>query len=60
MTNQILDAIDWMIKTTGREFDDEKFIEGVSNECESSSLWAKVCTLNRAIPAPLDENAVSI
>lgn len=56
--NQVLEAIEWMIKTTGREFDDEKFIEGVSNEFESTSLWARICLSNRAIPAPLDEKSM--
>ena len=58
LTNQSLEAIEWMIKTTGREFDDEKFIQAVLNEFESSSLWAKVCVANRAIPATLDEKSM--
>lgn len=58
ITNQIHEAIEWMEKTTGRTFDDEKFIQGVINECDSTSLWAKVCTANRAIPAPLDEKTI--
>lgn len=58
ITNQIHEAIEWMVKTTGRRFDDEKFIEGVTNEFESTSLWAKVCAANRAIPAPLDEKTM--
>ena len=58
IANQTLDAIEWMIKTTGREFDDEKFIQGCKNEFESTSLWAKICKLNRAIPAPIDEKSM--
>jgi len=58
LTSQSLEAIDWMIKTTGREFDDEKFIEAVLNECESTALWARTCMLNTAIPAPLDEKTM--
>lgn len=58
ITNQILDAIDWMVKITGREFNDEKFIQSCKNEFESTSLWAKICVLNRAIPAPMDEKSM--
>ena len=58
IVNQIHEAIEWMVKTTGRAFDDEKFIEGVNNECESTTLWAKICVANRAIPAPLDEKTI--
>jgi len=58
IVNQIHEAIEWMEKTTGRVFDDEKFIEGVTNEFNSTSLWAKVCIANRAIPAPLDEKTM--
>lgn len=58
IVNQIHEAIEWMEKITGRVFDDEKFIQGVINECEATSLWAKVCVANRAIPAPLDEKTI--
>ena len=57
-TQQVLEAIDWMIKTSGREYDDEKFIQGVLNECESGVLFAKVCSMNMNIPAPLDEKSL--
>lgn len=56
--NQIYEAIDWMEKTSGRKFNDEAFIQGVKNECESTSLWAKCCIANRAVPAPLDEKSM--
>ncbi|EFK08272.1 putative benzoyl-CoA reductase, bzd-type, O subunit [delta proteobacterium NaphS2] len=58
IVDQIHEAIAWMEKQTGREFNDETFIQGVLNECESTSLWAKVCIANRAIPAPLDEKTM--
>jgi benzoyl-CoA reductase subunit B len=58
IVNQIHEAIAWMEKTTGREFNDENFIQGVLNECESTSLWAKVCTANRAVPATLNEKTM--
>jgi benzoyl-CoA reductase subunit B len=30
----------------------------VENECRATSVWAEVCALNRAIPAPLDEKSM--
>ncbi|MFH1351423.1 MAG: 2-hydroxyacyl-CoA dehydratase family protein [Pseudomonadota bacterium] len=53
--NQLLDAVEWMEKVTGKEFNDEKFINHVNWECESTSLWSQCCMLNQAIPAPMDE-----
>ncbi|MEW6276735.1 MAG: benzoyl-CoA reductase, bzd-type, subunit O [Bacillota bacterium] len=58
VVDQILDGIEWLEKVTGRKFDDEKFIEAVKNECEATSLWAEICTLNKAVPAPLDEKTM--
>ncbi|MDY7038400.1 MAG: 2-hydroxyacyl-CoA dehydratase family protein [Thermodesulfobacteriota bacterium] len=55
VTEQLLDAIDWMEKVTGKDFDDEKFINAVHNECESTSLWPQCCMYNQAVPAPMDE-----
>ncbi|MFA4917079.1 MAG: 2-hydroxyacyl-CoA dehydratase family protein [Syntrophales bacterium] len=50
--------IEWMEKLTGKKCDDEKLIEGVQNEGETSVLWAKICELNKNIPAPLDQRAL--
>jgi len=58
VAGQYLDSIEWMQKVTGREYDDEKLFQGIYNECRSSSLWAEVCALNKAIPAPLDEKTL--
>lgn len=55
LMGQLLDAIDWMEKTTGRKYDDARFIEAVHNDIESSALWSQICCLNKAIPAPMDE-----
>jgi benzoyl-CoA reductase subunit B len=59
---QLLDAIEELDKLAqkkwGIKFDDEKFIEGVKNDCESTSLWAEICCLNKAIPAPIDEKSM--
>jgi benzoyl-CoA reductase subunit B len=55
---QMLDAIDWMEKVTGRKYNDELLIEAINNECRSLSLWAEICTYNENIPAPLDEKSM--
>lgn len=55
---QLHDCIEGMEKVTGRNYDDEKLITAVHNECRSTSLWAEICTLNKAIPAPLDEKTM--
>ncbi|MBI4292524.1 MAG: benzoyl-CoA reductase, bzd-type, subunit O [Betaproteobacteria bacterium] len=58
VTNQGLESIEWLEKVTGRKFDDELFIKAVKNEMRSTSLWAEICTLNKAVPAPLDEKTI--
>jgi benzoyl-CoA reductase subunit B len=52
------DGIEWLEKVTGRTYDDEKLIQAVHNECRSTSLWAEICALNKAIPAPLEEKTM--
>ncbi len=58
VTNQGLESIEWLEQVTGRKYDDELFIEAVKNEMRSTSLWAEICTLNKAKPAPLDEKTM--
>jgi benzoyl-CoA reductase subunit B len=58
LVGQMLDGIDWLEKTTGREYDDQKLIEAVYNTCHSESTWAEVCVLNQNIPAPLEEKTM--
>lgn len=55
---QMHDGIEWLEKITGRKFDDEKLIEAVYDECRATSVWAEICTLNKAVPAPLDEKSM--
>ncbi len=55
LKDQMLDIIDWMEDITGKKYNDEKFINALNWECESSSLWAQCCILNRNIPAVMDE-----
>lgn len=58
VVDQLADGIEWMEKVTGRKFDDERFIEAVKTECENTSIWADICALNKAVPAPLDEKTM--
>ncbi|MFQ5827065.1 MAG: benzoyl-CoA reductase, bzd-type, subunit O [Dehalococcoidia bacterium] len=58
VVEQMLDGIEWLQKTTGRKYDDEKLIQAVYNDCRSTALWADICDLNKAIPAPLDEKSM--
>jgi len=58
VADQLLDGIEWLEKTTGRTFDDEKFIAAAWNDMRSTNKWAHICMLNRAKPAPLDEKSI--
>ncbi|MBI4289256.1 MAG: benzoyl-CoA reductase, bzd-type, subunit O [Chloroflexi bacterium] len=58
MTNEMLACIDWMEKVTGRKYNDDLFREAVRNECFSTRTWAAVCTLQKNIPAPLDQKTM--
>jgi len=59
LVNQMQEAIEWMEKVTGKRFDDETFVHKVRNEWETTILWAKICELNKNIPAPLDIRMLS-
>ncbi|OGF97848.1 MAG: benzoyl-CoA reductase, bzd-type, subunit O, partial [Candidatus Glassbacteria bacterium RBG_16_58_8] len=58
IVDQMHDGIEWLERITGREYDDGKLIEAVHNECRSTSTWAEICVLNKAVPAPLDEKTM--
>jgi benzoyl-CoA reductase subunit B len=58
LVGQMHDGIEWLEKTTGRKYNDELLIQAVYNECRSTSTWAEVCALNKAIPAPLEEKTM--
>ncbi len=58
IANQMAEAIEWMEKVTGRKFDDENFIKHLKYEFRATSTWAKICELQKTIPAPLDEKAI--
>ncbi|MDH5450574.1 MAG: benzoyl-CoA reductase, bzd-type, subunit O [Candidatus Bathyarchaeota archaeon] len=55
---QLNDGIDWLEKTTGREYNDKLLCDAVWNEMKATSLWAEICSLNKAVPAPLDEKSM--
>jgi len=55
---QCLDAIEWLEKVTGRTYQDELLRRAVYNHMRSTSWWARICELQRARPAPLDEKTM--
>jgi benzoyl-CoA reductase subunit B len=58
VVNQMHESIEWLEKITGRKYRDELLIEAVENETRSTSVWAEICCLNMAQPAPLDEKTM--
>ncbi|MBI4287085.1 MAG: 2-hydroxyacyl-CoA dehydratase [Chloroflexi bacterium] len=55
MASQYSDFITWAEKALGRRFDDGRFIETVYNATRTLNLWGQIVSLNKTIPAPLDE-----
>jgi len=58
LVGQMHDSIEWLEKITGRTYDDQKLFDAVNNECRSTSVWAEICALNKAVPAPLEEKTM--
>ncbi len=58
LVGQMHDGIEWMEKVTGRRYQDELLIKAVNDECRATSVWAEVCCLNKAVPAPLEEKTM--
>ncbi|MFQ5826612.1 MAG: 2-hydroxyacyl-CoA dehydratase subunit D, partial [Dehalococcoidia bacterium] len=54
VASQVYDAIDWMERVSGRRWDDERFIQGITYGFESVNLFSHILALNQAVPAPLD------
>jgi len=52
--SQTADAIEYIERELGRKYDDEKLIEAVYTEWHNAVLYAKICNLIKAIPAPID------
>lgn len=51
---QMHDFIEWMQRVTKREYKDELLVESAKREWQTSIEWAKLCDLQKAIPAPMD------
>ncbi|MFQ5826428.1 MAG: 2-hydroxyacyl-CoA dehydratase, partial [Dehalococcoidia bacterium] len=58
LVSQLWDTIEWMEKVTGRQYDDERLIEAVSNECSALALQGEICLLQQAVPAPLTQKSM--
>ena len=58
VVGQLNEGIEFLEHTTGRQFNDELFIQAVKNEMRSTSRWADICALNKVKPAPLDEKTM--
>jgi benzoyl-CoA reductase subunit B len=58
VTSQLHEGVEFVEKATGRKCDDERLIRAVKNEMRTTALWAEICTLNKAVPAPLDEKTM--
>jgi benzoyl-CoA reductase/2-hydroxyglutaryl-CoA dehydratase subunit BcrC/BadD/HgdB len=53
LLSQLSYVIEWIEKRTKLKFDDERFIEATKYDIRSRVLWAKICELMKAIPAPM-------
>jgi benzoyl-CoA reductase subunit B len=58
IVGQCLDGIDYLVKVTGREYNDELLRKGIYNHMRSTATWAKICELQKTIPAPLEEKTL--
>lgn len=58
VVNQYLDAIEWMERTTGRKYEDEKAIECMERTQRIETLWGEINLLAGAVPAPIDAKSL--
>jgi benzoyl-CoA reductase subunit B len=58
VVDQLNDGIDWLQKVTKRDYNDELLYKAIVNHFRSTSSWARICELNKTIPAPLDEKTM--
>jgi len=58
VVNQLHESIEYIEKVTGRQCDDERLIRAIQNDMRATSLWAEICSMNKAVPAPLDEKTM--
>jgi len=58
IVEQLKEGIEFLVKTTGRDYDDELLFKAIRNHFVSTSKWAEICELNKNVPAPLDEKSI--
>jgi benzoyl-CoA reductase subunit B len=57
LTAQLFDCVEWLEHILGKKFDEERFREAFINTTLVGKLWAEICSLNKAIPAPFDQKS---
>jgi benzoyl-CoA reductase subunit B len=58
IVNQCLDAIERLEKITRRPYRDDLLQKAIFNHYRTTTTWAKICELQKTIPAPLDEKTM--
>ena len=59
LEDQLHEAVDWLINTTGRKFDDQLLAEGWVNEWRSRVYFTRIMEYLATIPAPLDQKTLA-
>jgi benzoyl-CoA reductase subunit B len=55
LVSQLYDAIEWMERVTGKEYNDELLIEAVYNEWRTRVRFGRIIEFQKTIPAPLTQ-----
>ena len=58
VVTQLKEGIEWLEKVTGRNYNESRLIDAVKTEIMVTHTWARICELNQASPAPMDERAI--
>lgn len=58
LVSQMQEGIEWMVKVTGRGYDDERLIQAVENECEAMCLMGEIVHFQKNVPAPLSQKSI--
>ena len=58
VATRMQDAVDFLVRVTGKEYQDEWLIEAVENWWERGALIARICRANQAVPATVDHHLV--
>ncbi|MDP6347096.1 MAG: 2-hydroxyacyl-CoA dehydratase family protein [Dehalococcoidia bacterium] len=59
LESQLHEAVEWLQKTTGREYDDKLLAEGWINEWRSRIYFSRIMEHQAAIPAPIDQKTMA-